>query len=188
MEKWNQKRQFKRYYDCTAHIYNSRYVGEQNLKLKVALENVEIGSQCSILDIGCGTGLLFPKIQVMGVETAVGLDISKNMLKKAQTRCFDCSLKLHLILADADHLPLRRASFDLVFAVTLLQNMPDWSRTLQEVNHVAKPCARIVVTGLKKLFAKRIFRQVLEKANLEPKMLRTGGEVKCHIAVCRKSS
>jgi ubiquinone/menaquinone biosynthesis C-methylase UbiE len=177
-----------RYYDCTAHIYNVRYMDEQNLKIKVAVENVERGSQRSILDIGCGTGLLFPRIQMMGVETVVGLDMSKNMLKKAQACNFDGSLNIHLILADADHVPLRRASFDLVFAVTLLQNMPDWRRTLQEVNRVAKPRALIVVTGLKRLFTRRSFLRILEKAELKPRMLRTGREVKCHIAMCQKGN
>ena len=54
--------------------------------------------------------------------------------------------------ADADHLPFKEEFFDVVFAFTVLQNMPKPSETLDELKRVAKVGGRVVVTGLKKAF------------------------------------
>ncbi|MCK4223267.1 methyltransferase domain-containing protein, partial [Candidatus Bathyarchaeota archaeon] len=72
-----------RRYNLTAHIYESRYSVEQEEKIEAVLENLELRRKCSILDIGCGTGLLFPHLQ-NSPHLIVGLDSSKEMLEKAE--------------------------------------------------------------------------------------------------------
>jgi len=185
MAEWKQKRQHMRHYNYTAYIYNTRYTEEQNLKIKTALENIELEGQSSILDLGCGTGLLFPKIQKT-VKTIVGLDISKGMLKEI-TPYIKRSPNIHLILADADHTPLRDNYFDTVFAITLLQNMPTPVKTLQETKRITKPNATIIITGLKKHFTKHSFTKLLENAKLKTKPTKRNDKLKCHTSTCKKN-
>lgn len=186
MAEWKEKRQHMRHYNHTAHLYNLRYTEEQNLKIKVATENFDHAKQGLILDLGCGTGLLLPKIREMAKDV-VGLDISKGMLE-AVNPFVKRSANVHLVLADADHTPFRSGYFDTVFAITLLQNMPNPHNTLQEVKRITKSNASIIVTALKKRFTEHSFLELLEKADLQPKLLKSDADLKCHIAACKKHS
>jgi ubiquinone/menaquinone biosynthesis C-methylase UbiE len=92
---------------------------------------------------------------------------------------------VHLILADADYMPLRRNTFSNVFALTLVQNTPNPATTLNELNRVAKKEAVIVVTGLKKSFTLNNFGELLQAANLSIVALEDEG-LQCHVAICIK--
>ena len=65
-------------------------------------------------------------------EMVVGVDISRKLLLKAkeQAKSFRNVLVLQ---ADADHLPFQDAFFDIVFAFTVLQNMPKPVRNTKRV-------------------------------------------------------
>lgn len=173
-------------YNRTAHLYNRRYAEEQSLKITVAVELLKHGRNSLILDLGCGTGLLIARIGKTA-KYIVGLDISKSMLKEIELSVRH-SRNVHLILADADQTPLRSNCFDTVFAITLLQNMPDPHRTLQEIKHVAKINAVIIVTGLKKRFTEHCFIRLLKSVKLRARLLKKDDALKCHIAAVKNKS
>jgi ubiquinone/menaquinone biosynthesis C-methylase UbiE len=183
MVQWRQKRGHMNHYDETAHLYNTRYTEEQNLKIEVAVKSLEIKKQSAIVDVGCGTGLLLSKTGAAG--TIVCLDLSKGMLKVAKQNTRK-SANTHLIQADADFTPLLTGKFDLAFAVTLLQNMPSPGQTLREMKRITKPNAQLMVTGLKKRFTKQSFLRLLSKAELKAHLLHADDNLKCHVATCEK--
>ncbi len=183
MAGWKQKRRHMRHYTRTAHVYNIRYADEQSLKIDVALENLK-PRKGAILDLGCGTGLLLPRIQKTAKDI-VGVDVSGGMLKEIPPSA-KRSENVHLILADADQTPLRHGYFDAVLAITLLQNMSNPRNTLEEMKRVAKPDSSIIVTGLKKQFTQQSFLKLLEDAELKPRLLKTDERVKCHVTICEK--
>ncbi len=185
MYDWNKKRKVMQRYNSTAHIYDMRYSEEQTAKIKAALEILSITKGSLILDVGCGTGLLFSYVKDKA-EMIVGLDTSSNVLLQASGHV-KRSRNIHLILADADNMPLKGGIFSHLFAVTLIQNMPSPSETLNEMKRVAKKDAVIVVTGLKKKFAKTDFEELLQNATLDVISLK-GKSLKCHVAVCIESS
>lgn len=185
MDDWNKKQDLMQRYDSTAHIYDMRYSEEQTAKFKAALEVLSIAKGSLILDVGCGTGLLFGHVKNKA-EMIVGLDVSRNVLLQASDHV-KRSLNVCLILADADNMPLQGGVFSHLFAVTLIQNMPSPSETLNEMKRVAKKDAVIVVTGLKKKFPKTDFEGLLQNAGLDAISLKGNG-LKCHVAVCIKSS
>ena len=183
MRSWSKKRAMIRRYDTTAHLYDMRYAEEQLAKINAALKTAKIVGNGMALDVGCGTGLLFK--HVAGKTKAfVGLDISRKTLEHAKTRAKDY-LNVHLILADADHMPLRGNSFDSVFAFTLLQNTPNPATTLNELYRVAGKEAVVTVTGLKKSFSLLDFRELLQNADLSIVALE-GENLQCYVAVCIK--
>ena len=184
MTEWELKRRNMRCYNLTANIYESRYSAEQEEKIEAVLENLELRRKCSILDIGCGTGLLFPHLQNSS-HLIVGLDSSKEMLEKAEHVKKHLE-NVHLILADADHTPLLSNSFDQVFAITLLQNMPNRNRTLQEAKRVMKPNAKLVATGLTSQFTKEAFSTLFIRARFNTSLIEPGDKSRFHIAICEK--
>ncbi|MBS7616047.1 class I SAM-dependent methyltransferase [Candidatus Bathyarchaeota archaeon] len=186
MSEWNQKRGTMQHYNLTARTYDVQYAEEQKAKFETALEKMEIYENSTILDCGCGTGLLFEYVAEKAA-TVVGLDVSRKLLDKAKNRASQFS-NVHLILADADHMPFKNEVFSHVFAVTVIQNMPNPEKTLVEIKRVASGSAFIVVTGLKKKFSKEALESVLRKIKLNVIEIKSGNEtLKCHVAVCTKN-
>ncbi len=183
---WKIKRETAKKYDALADTYDALYGEEQGAKIKSALESIQIRKSDLVLDVGCGTGLLFRNIEDC-VEFLVGLDISRRLLKKALCKSRD-SPKIFLVRADADYLPFADEVFDKVFTITVLQNMPDVNATLHEIIRIAKRDAHFIVTGLKKSFAKEQFLRLLYKAGLEVLNIKTNGRLLGFVVVCRKKN
>jgi len=181
MSGWAKKRSVMRRYDLTAHIYDIRYAEEQAAKIKATLESLRIGGKSRILDVGCGTGILFDYI-TEEAETIVGLDISKKILIQAKKRA-ERFANAHLILADADNMPLKNRVFDFVFAITVLQNAPNPAVTLKEIRRAIVNSAKVVVTGMKKAFGLEDFERLLVETGLRIESLESEG-LQCYVAVC----
>jgi ubiquinone/menaquinone biosynthesis C-methylase UbiE len=185
MSGWTKKRDVMRRYDATAHLYDTRYAEEQMKKIQAALRNVGIEKDHLILDVGCGTGVLFDNVADKA-ENVVGLDISRRTLSYAKQRAKEYG-NVHLLLADAEILPFKDNIFDRVFALTLIQNTPNPHGSLAEIRRVSDYSSVIVVTGLKKTFAKKVFEKLLIKANLRTRTLLSENP-KCYVAVCTQTN
>ena len=185
MAEWKKKREVMRHYDSLAPVYDAQYGEEQDAKIKAALSSAVLEKDSLVLGAGCGTGLLFKHME-RSVKLLVGLDISPRILKEAKKRAKGIPT-LAVVRADADFAPFQNEVFDATFAITLLQNVPDPLRTLREMKRVSKGRGFIVATGLKKEFSRETFVELLQKADLEFSMIESGGELKGHVAVCRKA-
>jgi len=186
VNKWDQKRKVMRRYDLTAQLYDVRYAEEQEAKYKAALTNLNIAHNSLILDVGCGTGLLFSHVAAQA-ETVVGVDVSRKLLLQARERAKNYR-NVHLVQADADHLPFKNDYFTVVFTFTVLQNMPKPAETLNEIKRTAKHDAFIAITGLKKTFSLEAFGELLQQAGLRVVSLKDDGTLKCYVAVSLRSS
>lgn len=181
MNKWNKKRQIIRRYDLTADMYEKRYGKEQALKYEAALKNLNINRSTRILDVGCGIGLLFSQVAAKA-QTVVGVDVSSKLLLQAKgyARKFP---NVNLVQADADYLPFISNFFNLAFAFTVLQNVPNPLETLYEIERNVTCGAFVVVTGLKKVFSLKTFRLLLLDAGLQMVSIEDADPLKCFVAV-----
>jgi ubiquinone/menaquinone biosynthesis C-methylase UbiE len=182
MKNWKDKQKTMRHYNLQAVIYDVQYAGEQNSKIESILKNMKIDSKDNILDLGCGTGFLFQHLSEK-IGDIVGLDISKKALQEAKKRTKEIS-NVFLVCADADNTPLCNNFFDKTFAITVLQNMPDPTRTISEIKRVNKTGAMFAVTGLKKKFTLDSFIALLENAQVEVKTLDNDQKMKGFISIC----
>lgn len=175
---WRSKRKVMHAYDVTAGIYDERYSREQHLKYWKTLESVDVVG-ATVLDVGCGSGMFFPEIADKA-QTIVGVDVSKKLLIKAKA---NATANVHVVQADADHLPFCDATFDACFSFTVLQNMPKPAKTLQEIKRTTKKGGKIAVTGLKKAFPETSFHNLAEGSGLEIAAFVDEQEINCYIAV-----
>ena len=182
MQKWKQKRSNMQCYDRQAKIYDVQYVEEQNAKIEDILKGTKFDLDELALDLGCGTGFLFPHIEKR-MRFLVGIDVSKNMLKEAKKRTKNIQ-SIDLVQADADNIPFPDNTFGKIFAITLLQNMPDPTKTVTEMRRIGKQETIFAVTGLKKKFTQESFVDLLERAHLKVVTLNTDKKLKCIVAVC----
>jgi ubiquinone/menaquinone biosynthesis C-methylase UbiE len=160
-----------------------RYAEEQEAKYKTALG--DLNATGVVLDVGCGTGLLFRHVAAEA-EGVVGVDVSRNLLFEARNRAREFRT-VHLVQADADHLPFRDSCFSVVFAFTVLQNMPKPAETLVEVRRTANLDASIVVTGLRRVFSSGAFNELLRQAGLRVVSLKDDDSLRCYVATVVKS-
>jgi len=183
MTEWNRKRRVMRHYDRVARLYDRQYAEEQRAKIDAIVPHMCLDEESFVLDAGCGTGILFPSI-ASKVQSIIGVDISTKLLQEAKqyTRKFS---NAHIICADSDYLPLQKRIFNRVFAITLLQNMPNPTITLEEIKRVRKDQATLAVTALKKEFSRENFTKLLDDAQLEILVMKTDEELKDYIAICQ---
>jgi len=182
MREWKEKRLTMQHYDRQATIYNVQYLGEQNAKIEDSIKSMRLGSKELVLDLGCGTGFLFMHITEK-VGCLVGLDMSQKALQEAKKRTKNMH-NIVLVRADADNMPFPDHIFDKIFAITVLQNMPDPTKTITEMKRSSKSQAMFAVTGLKKKFRSENFVALLESAQLKVITLDTNQRPKGHIAIC----
>jgi ubiquinone/menaquinone biosynthesis C-methylase UbiE len=185
MNIWDKKRRLMRRYDQSARAYDNQYRDEQEAKITATMDNMTVTTESVILDVGCGTGLLFNYV-AKKAQFIVGTDISRALLSEAKKKAKTYG-NIMLVQSDFDNLPFRDEDFDLIFAVTVVQNAPSPQVTLSEVRRVSKSNAKVIVTGLKKSFTENEFVHTLEEANLRVESIMSDKDLKDYICVCSKA-
>jgi len=171
-------------YNQSAHVYDTQYSEEQEAKIKTLMQNLTLKRNSIVLDAGCGTGLLIKHLATRS-EFFIGVDISRGLLQETAKKARLCQ-NVALVLADVDNMPFRERIFGAVFAVTLLQNVPNPKVTLTEVMRVSKQTAPIVVTGLRKRFTLKDFVEELNHAGLRADKFKLDKMNREYVCICRK--
>jgi demethylmenaquinone methyltransferase/2-methoxy-6-polyprenyl-1,4-benzoquinol methylase len=105
------------------------------------LQRLELGEGARILDIGCGTCVLEER-HPLGASQVVGIDITSGMIRLAQRKGLKSVSMLGL--ADAEHLPFRDMSFDLVLSC-YVPKYCETRRFVEESARVLRPGGRMAV-------------------------------------------
>jgi len=124
-----------------------------------------------ILEVGVGTGISLPRYSPS--NRIVGIDLSEPMLRRAQERVAELSLRnvVRLELMDAEHLSFADASFDVVVAHYVVSTVPNPEAALDEFARVLRPGGEIVLVN--RVGAEAGFRHLVEKM-LQPIVRRLG--------------
>ncbi len=96
----------------------------------------KMGQGCSILDIGCGGGLLTNFLASHG-HKVFGIDQSSKSLEVAKEK--DLTKSVMYKTADAAALPFEKESFDVVSAMDLLEHVQDPSSVIKEASRILRP-------------------------------------------------
>jgi demethylmenaquinone methyltransferase/2-methoxy-6-polyprenyl-1,4-benzoquinol methylase len=108
-----------------------------------------------VLDIAGGTGDLARAFarRVGPTGEVVHTDINEAMLRTGRNRLLDEGLVLPTTVCDAEKLPFKEGSFDLVSVAFGLRNMTDKAKALAEMARVLKPAGRLLVLEFSKVAA-----------------------------------
>ena len=151
-------RLFRKKFHFPAPAFTGRFL-DSDIRRKLQppdklIERSGIKQGMRVLEVGCGSGAF-----VTFVARAVGktgkvyaLDIQPAMLRQLKaklTRPENRDIKnIELIQASAYNLPFENNSLDLVYMITVLQEIPDRQKALAEIKRVLKPEGILAVTEL----------------------------------------
>ena len=135
------------YYDDIGKGYNGLYGQEQFKKISIIKNNLKIGRNIKLLDVGCGTGISSDfESFVVGIDPSVNLLVQNNRLK---------------ILGAAEFLPFKDNSFDYVISVTSIHNFKNITKSMNEIKRVGK--GNFVFSILKKSKKFGFVRNIIKK-------------------------
>jgi ubiquinone/menaquinone biosynthesis C-methylase UbiE len=105
---------------------------------RLEIENVityclDDGKVNNILDIGCGSGLFAEHLVRKGLKV-VGIDINQDMIDAAKNNVPEAEF----LLAEAENLPFKDNSFDMVFLGLVLHEVNDFEKSLSEAFRVCR--------------------------------------------------
>ena len=104
---------------------------------KKILESFINSSGKLVLEAGIGTGRFATWLAKKGFEV-VGVDLSREMLKKAKEKKEILNVGLGLILADVHFLPFRKGVFDSCICINVMDHFSDINGFLRQVKHVIR--------------------------------------------------
>ncbi len=105
-----------------------------------ALDAIGVGPGDVVMDLACGTGDFCELMEARGAR-AVGVDFAIQMLRQSRER----GLGFMSIQGDAEWLPLRNASVDVVTCGFALRNFVSLGAVLREIARVVKPGGRVAL-------------------------------------------
>lgn len=126
-----------------SHAFVQKEIGKRLLS-RLDFLNLKFDT---ILDAGCGTGLLMQDLKKRFPKSLlIGIDIAQDMLKQAKKKKASfLQKKSHLLHADIEKLPFKENQFDLVFS-NLVLHWGDFNQCLSRLEHVLKPGGMILFT------------------------------------------
>lgn len=138
-------------------------------KINDILNHAEISKDRSVLDVACGTGVLFPFYLERGVKEITGVDISSRMIAQANLKFTDP--RITLIVGDVAQIPLKEYDRCVIYSAfphfedpanlitTLCQHLTQngrltiaHSESKEKINQRHENMASEVSVGLKSAF------------------------------------
>ena len=104
------------------------------------LDNAGIKGGMDVLDVACGTGVLFPDYLKRGVASVTGIDISPEMAKIAASKFPE----VQVICGDVEETGFDR-QFDAVMVYNAFPHFPEPAKLIEALARVVKPGGRLSV-------------------------------------------
>jgi arsenite methyltransferase len=104
-----------------------------------------------VLDLGCGAGTdSLVAAQMVGPEgRVIGIDMTPEMLAKARAAAAAMGASnVEFLESEAEHLPFRDASFDVVVSNGVIDLIPDKDAVFSEIQRVLRPGGRIQIADV----------------------------------------
>jgi len=128
----------KKYFESYADEWDKMFTAEDLEILSFLLESFRIRPGSKVVDLGCGTGVLFDMLRrrVTRAGMVVGVDFSSRMVKRArQNFPFKNVCEID---ADVENLPIGDALFDYAITFAAFAHFTNRRRVIEEVSRILK--------------------------------------------------
>lgn len=114
-------------------------------QLERLVKELGIGSQSSVLELGCGNGRMAEWISDQTGAQVTGVDTSQVGIQQAQAHTADRRGRLDFVCGDVLRVDLPLACFDIFLAIDMLYFVPDLDGLFERMTAWATPAARVGV-------------------------------------------
>ncbi len=138
----------REYFDAFAEEWDKMFTAEDLEILSFLIESFDINAHDKIVDLGCGTGVLFDLLrrQVGPEGLVVGVDLSAEMVKKARKN-FPFK-NIMTIDADAEMLPLKSELFDVAISFAAFAHFENQEQVMEEASRILKKGSKFYIIHL----------------------------------------
>lgn len=135
------KREVISFFDRCAPAWDAGMIRSDRLISKI-LDNAGVCAGADVLDVACGTGVLFPDYLARGVKSVTGVDISPRMAEIAASKCDGETIRV--ICCDIEEFRPEHL-FDCVVVYNSFPHFPDPSRLIEKLAGLTKEGGRMTV-------------------------------------------
>ncbi len=136
----------RHYFNGLAEQWETKMTTEKE-KIQKLLSRLELNKCNTLLDIGCGTGLLFPFLNKMTHrKTCIfAIDFAECMAQTAAQKDYNI---IHVLCGCARYLPFRSNTFDCIIAFHIFPHIQGKHLALRECWRVLKPFGELGIIHL----------------------------------------
>ncbi len=139
------KDNIKTFFDKIAPNWDNEPIADEEI-LNTILENGGIEKDIDILDVGCGTGVLFPYYLAINVKSITAVDMSSEMVKIAKSKF----PQVDVICGDAETITFDR-QFDAIMIYNAFPHFPSPLNVIKNLSKALKNGGRFTIAhGLSK--------------------------------------
>lgn len=138
----------REYFDAFAEEWDKMFTAEDLEVLSFLIKSFDIKINDKIVDLGCGTGVLFDLLRrrVGPDGLVVGVDLSSAMVKKARKN-FPFTNVME-IDADAEMLPLKSDLFDVAISFAAFAHFTRQELVMEEASRILKKGSKFYIIHL----------------------------------------
>lgn len=129
------------FFDAQAHHWDENMIRNDDI-IRTILDNAGVSEGKTILDVACGTGVLFPDYLNRKVESVTGIDISSEMAEIARNK-FNRST-ITVLCGDVEEMVCTKP-FDCVMVYNAFPHFPDPDRLIKKLSEMVKQGGTVTV-------------------------------------------
>jgi demethylmenaquinone methyltransferase/2-methoxy-6-polyprenyl-1,4-benzoquinol methylase len=133
------KKEIAEFFDRCAPWWDDDMIRHEDI-ISTILDNGGIRKDIHVLDVACGTGVLFPDYLKRGVASVTGIDISPEMVKIAQSKFPD----VKIICGDVENTEFEH-KFDAIMVYNAFPHFPDPENLIRILAGMIKPGGKLSV-------------------------------------------
>lgn len=134
-----EKKDIAEFFDRCAPWWDDDMIRNEVL-ITTILDNAGIKGGMDVLDVACGTGVLFPDYLKRGVGSVTGIDISQEMARIAAEKFPE----VKVICGDVEEAKFDKL-FDAIMVYNAFPHFPDPARLIEVLARAVKPGGRLSV-------------------------------------------
>ena len=137
-----EKRDVIEFFDRCAPTWDAELVKNDGTIEKI-LDNAQIGAEMDVLDVACGTGVMFDYYLCRGVSSVTGIDIAPKMAKIAAEK-YAAEARVQVICGDVEEYEFGR-KFDRIVVYNAFPHFPDPQGLIAHLSGLLKKNGRLTV-------------------------------------------
>ena len=137
-----EKKDIIEFFDRCAPTWDAEMIKSDTIIGKI-LDNAEVAENMDVLDVACGTGVMFDYYLARGVASVTGIDIAPEMAKIAAEK-YAHEPKVQVICGDVEDYPFDR-KFDRIVVYNAFPHFPDPEHLIRTLADLLKEDGRLTI-------------------------------------------